>query len=43
MDTRIIALRMKPTLPVFLALVLGALLVWLMLAWLFNAITLPVG
>jgi hypothetical protein len=35
--------RMKPTLPVVLALVLGALLVWLALAWLFNALTLPVG
>jgi len=34
---------MKPTLRVVLALVLGALLVWLMLAWLFNVITLPVG
>jgi hypothetical protein len=34
---------MKPTqlLPVVLALLLGALLLWLTLAWLLDAITLP--
>jgi len=37
--------RMKPTqlLPVVLALLLGALLLWLTLAWLLDAITLPVS
>jgi len=35
--------RMKPTLRVFLALLLGILLVWIMLAWLVDVLTLPVG
>jgi hypothetical protein len=37
--------RMKPTelIPLVLALLLGALLLGFMLAWLLNAITLPVG
>ena len=34
---------MKPTLPAILALLLGALLVWLTLAWLVNVLTLPVS
>jgi len=34
---------MKPTLPVVLALLLGVLLLWLALAWLVDALTLPVG
>jgi hypothetical protein len=34
---------MKPTLPVVLALLLGVLLLWLALAWLVEALTLPVG
>jgi len=33
---------MKPTLPVVLALLLGALLVWFTLAWLVDTLTLPV-
>jgi hypothetical protein len=34
---------MKPTLPVVLALLLGAVLLWLALAWLVDALALPVG
>jgi hypothetical protein len=34
---------MKPTLPVVLTLLLGVLLLWLALAWLVDALTLPVG
>jgi len=34
---------MKPKLPVVLALVLAALLVWFTLAMLFDTLTLPVG
>jgi len=34
---------MKPTLRVVLALLLGVLLLWLALAWLVDALTLPVG
>src|SRR5262245_30336721 len=34
--------RMEPTLPVVLALLLGALLVWFTLAWLVDTLTLPV-
>jgi hypothetical protein len=34
---------MKPTLPAILALLLGVLLLWLALAWLADAITIPVG
>src|SRR6516164_5349130 len=34
---------MKPTLPAVLALLLGALLVWLALAWLVDVLTLPVS
>jgi hypothetical protein len=33
---------MKPTLPAILALLLGVLLVWLVLAWLVDVLTLPV-
>jgi len=34
---------MKPTLPVVLALLLGALLLWLALAWLVDHLALPVS
>src|SRR5215472_6410804 len=35
--------HMKPTLPAILALLLGVLMLWLALAWLVDAITIPVG
>jgi hypothetical protein len=33
---------MKPTLPAILALLLGILVLWLVIAWLVDALTLPV-